>query len=522
MKALTTLVLLFVSLNIFGQVNMLNFDGTNDFVDCGNNAPVVISTGTIEAWIKTSDAGSDYRGIVVKQWAYGIFLLDNVFAVFQWSYGGAFYSSGINLADNRWHHVAFSFNSDVTDGSFMYIDGVLTNTFTYTPLHQDVGLAIGKGTIDTDLQNFLGSIDEVRVWNTVRSQSQLQSNMYSELAGTESGLVAYYNFNQGVAGDDNTGIATLIDKTANANNGAITNFSLTGSASNFMESYALVVPVPAAATNNTGAGFTANWTAPVTGTVSSYKLDVSTSSTFSSFVTGYEGLDCGTNLSQAVSGLSNGTYYYRVSADKTSVTGSGGYYRTPIEVTITCINPTSGGTIASAQVICYGGGSPSAFTSSVAASGYTGTLEYKWQSSTTSSSAGFNDIASTNTATYSPGFLIAPTWFKRMARAGCMSDWTGAAESNVIQVTVGAYFGGTLASSAAVCSGITSTTLSISGYTGTIVKWQSSTDNWVTSSDINLTSITLLATGLPATTKFRTVIQSGSCLNYSNVVTATP
>jgi len=53
-----------------------------------------------------------------------------------------------------------------------------------------------------------------------------------------------------------------------------------------------------------------------------------------------------------------------------------------------CINPTSGGTIATGQTICSGS-APAVFTSSAAASGQSGTLEYKWQSSTTSSSAGF-------------------------------------------------------------------------------------------------------------------------------------
>jgi hypothetical protein len=94
--------------------------------------------------------------------------------------------------------------------------------------------------------------------------------------------------------------------------------------------------------------------------------------------------------------------------------------------------------------------------------------------------------------------------------------------SNTITMTVSTYSGGTLASSAAVCSGITSTTLSISGYTGSIVKWQSSTDNWATASDINLTTTSLLATGLPATTKFRVVILSGGCQGNSNDVTVVP
>ena len=100
-----------------------------------------------------------------------------------------------------------------------------------------------------------------------------------------------------------------------------------------------------------------------------------------------------------------------------------------------CINPTSGGTIATAQ-----SGTtpfdPSAFTSTTAASGETGVIEYKWQFSTTSSSDGFNDIASSNSGTYDAGSLTQTTWYKRLARVTCKSDWTGAAESNVLEVTV--------------------------------------------------------------------------------------
>jgi hypothetical protein len=104
-----------------------------------------------------------------------------------------------------------------------------------------------------------------------------------------------------------------------------------------------------------------------------------------------------------------------------------------IEVTV-CGNPTSGGTIATAQ----SGSSPfnpAAFTSSSAASGQSGTLEYKWQYSTTSSSSGFIDISSTNSATYDAGSLSQTTWYRRLARVSC-ADWAGAVSSNVLEVTV--------------------------------------------------------------------------------------
>ena len=426
-----------LSINALAQSpgNALVLDGIDDFVNAGNDASVQISQGTLEAWIKTPDAGSSYRGIIVKQFAYGMFLADNVLIVYRWTGEGGI-STGINLADNRWHHVAFCFDAGVTNGSFIYIDGVLVQTFTYSLNHQGIDLAIGDGGTDAIQQNFQGSMDEVRVWNTLRTQSEIQSTLYTELAGTETGLVVYYNINQGVAVGDNTSITTLNDLSSPANNGSLTNFAKTGTTSNFVESYALVVPVPSAATNITGTGFTANWAAPATGTVNSYKLDVSTSSTFASFITGYAGLDCGTNLSQAVSGLTAGnTYYYRVAADKTSVPGSGGYYRTPTTVTTSCTNPTSGGTIAGSQTICAGF-VPAAFTSTVAPGGNSGTLEYKWQLSTTGNSTGFADIASANASALAPGALTVTSWYKRLSKVTCDAAWPVAGESNVLEITV--------------------------------------------------------------------------------------
>ena len=56
-------------------------------------------------------------------------------------------------------------------------------------------------------RNFHGSIDEIRIWNEARSQAEIQAYMKSTLTGTESNLVAYYQFDQssGTSLEDATG-----------------------------------------------------------------------------------------------------------------------------------------------------------------------------------------------------------------------------------------------------------------------------------------------------------------------------
>ncbi len=71
--------------------------------------------------------------------------------------------------------------------------------------------------------------------------------------------------------------------------------------------------------------------------------------------------------------------------------------------------------------------------------------------------------------------------------------------------------GGTISSDASVCSGSNSATLTLSGHTGTVSKWQYSSDNWTTPVDINNTTTSHAYLNLTSTTKYRAVVQSGVC-----------
>ncbi|MCX6276977.1 MAG: T9SS type A sorting domain-containing protein [Bacteroidetes bacterium] len=70
--------------------------------------------------------------------------------------------------------------------------------------------------------------------------------------------------------------------------------------------------------------------------------------------------------------------------------------------------------------------------------------------------------------------------------------------------------GGTLAGNATVCTGTNSVTLTLTGYTGTILKWQFTTNgnDWF---DIAHTDPVLTATNLTISTAYRAVVQQGIC-----------
>ena len=81
-------------------------------------------------------------------------------------------------------------------------------------------------------------------------------------------------------------------------------------------------------------------------------------------------------------------------------------------------------------------------------------------------------------------------------------------------------FAGSISGAATVCSGTNSTTLTLSGNTGSVTRWESSLDNFSTAAtSIVNTTTSYTATNLSATTYYRAVVLNGSCT--ANSATAT-
>jgi len=121
------------------------------------------------------------------------------------------------VQNNVWTHVA-----GVYDGALMkiYINGELENTVSQTGAlkESDLPLVVGKAPW-TNYNNYNGQMDEIRVWNVARTQSQIQGAMYRSLTGSETGLVAYYKFND-AAGSSTVEDASPYDHTGTLYNSA--------------------------------------------------------------------------------------------------------------------------------------------------------------------------------------------------------------------------------------------------------------------------------------------------------------
>jgi len=218
-QLLLTWALSLIVINASSQTG-LYFDGINEFVLGTNNPSLDITDGCIEAWIKTPHAGAEYRGIVVKHETFSLYLLDDVLVAWDGQILSPV-SSEINLADDQWHHVALSFRNGMVDGSKFYVDGLPVKTITYHSPITSTSIAVGQGTDRTNysaIQHFKGLIDQVRVWNTYRTETEILNYYNRPMNGDEEGLVMLWQFEEGsgilvndVSGNDNSGTLYNMD-----------------------------------------------------------------------------------------------------------------------------------------------------------------------------------------------------------------------------------------------------------------------------------------------------------------------
>ena len=195
----------------------LEFDGVDDYVEVPTEDYIFEDgdTFTIEAWGRWFD---DTRSLC----GYRYSLQRSRFR----TRGSAALTVLTGIANEEWHHVAATYRGDAaTKYLDLYVDGVLTDSTdtTGSPLSSYDGnmLRIGM-TRHSSGQYSHCVMDEIRIWDCVRSDVEILENMNQELAGAEEGLIGYWKFNEG-------GGTTVYDSSRSQNHGTIADATWTTS-----------------------------------------------------------------------------------------------------------------------------------------------------------------------------------------------------------------------------------------------------------------------------------------------------
>jgi hypothetical protein len=169
--------------------------------------------------------------------------------------------------------------------------------------------------------------------------------------------------------------------------------------------------------------------------------------------------------------------------------------------TITVSIATVGGSVTADATVCSGSNS-----GTLTLAGHTGSV-LRWESSTDNFLSPPVPIANTTT-TQNYTNLTQTTKYRAVVQNGSC----GTANSSPATITVNSgTVAGAVSADATVCSGSNTGTLNLAGHTGTILRWESSIDNFVTPVVIANTTTSQAYLNLTQTTKFRTVVQNVSC-----------
>lgn len=168
---------------------------------------------SVECWYRAESIGV-YRALVSKittddaKRSYRFFVNASGLVGFEYYSDGTatprtlgYSTAAIVSSTGTWYHLAAT--ADVSGADvIIYKNGsavaTTQNPTTATSIYNgtcsfNVG-ASGDAGVDT-AQYADGLIDEVRVWNDVRSAAEISANYQTQLTGAEAGLVGYWRFN---------------------------------------------------------------------------------------------------------------------------------------------------------------------------------------------------------------------------------------------------------------------------------------------------------------------------------------
>ena len=198
----------------------MSFDGTADYITVPHSPSIDFSGNfTVEAWINP-DGSATPQGIVSKFNNEMVLWLDG--STLRYEIGGGLQANCGTIPSGEWTHVALTYDG-VNASVFVNGVQVFTNPEAQ-PATSTRNLFIGSwDQNEFTTRNFVGDIDEVRIWDVSLSQTNIRDHMIQKIDAdfdSLNHLQAYWRFDENnastainIAGDNNgtiTGATPII------------------------------------------------------------------------------------------------------------------------------------------------------------------------------------------------------------------------------------------------------------------------------------------------------------------------
>ncbi len=229
-NAFTILLMLFFiasTLSVKAQVpeNGLVFDGFNDYVNVSTSGRDELNPEenlTVETWayLDSAAAGVHQPFFVARLNSYSLALSSGgQILMYLRTDEGDWYTIGGStvIQPGRWYHLACTYDGSIArvfvngdqEGSQTINDTISVSTANYR---------LGARNNVPNQTNLIGRMDETRVWDVTRSESEIRSTMNQSIPGSTAGLVGYWRFDE--SSGTNADCETTYD-----NDGTLTNMS---------------------------------------------------------------------------------------------------------------------------------------------------------------------------------------------------------------------------------------------------------------------------------------------------------
>ena len=204
------------------------FDGVNDYVNIPNNTELNFSSAySVSFWIKTTSAA--LLSPISNQSKFLIRLYAPANQIRLQLYDGS--NGFLNLDntqvfnDGKWHHIAFTTEATTTaDKIIVYFDGVaLTNKGTQLNVGSHLSAFAYEIGRNSGTWNFNGGIDEVSIYDSELSASEINDIYNGGEPTTISGAVAHYKM--GEEATFSSGVWTVPDAVG-SNDGTSANMTI--------------------------------------------------------------------------------------------------------------------------------------------------------------------------------------------------------------------------------------------------------------------------------------------------------